>query len=799
MSELFEKSIRTLELPAVLEMLSARAVSEAAREKSRHIMPATDRQEVLRLLDETDAARERLGLYGSPSFSGVKDVSEPLARADRGGMLNTRELLNIAGLLTAARRVYEYDAERKGETTAIDRFFSALHTNKYLEDRIHGAILDEETIADTASAELLDIRRKMRIAASKGRQILQKIISSPSYAKVLQEALITQRDGRFVVPVKAECKGSLPGLVHDISSSGATLFVEPMGVVQANNELKELEAREEKEIERILRELSAQCADAMEYILLDYDMLVHLDMIFARAQLSYTMNASRPEVVRKGAISLKRARHPLLDQAKAVPVTVELGGDYDTLVITGPNTGGKTVTLKTLGLLCLMAQCGLHIPADSGSTVRVFDRILADVGDEQSIEQSLSTFSAHMSNTVEILRQADDDTLILFDELGAGTDPVEGAALAIAIIQHARSKGALIAATTHYAELKTFAMTTAGVENASCEFDVQTLRPTYRLLVGIPGKSNAFAISRRLGLDESVIADAKAQMDSESLRFEDVLAQLEEKRQRLEKAQTEANRLWQQREEDARKARIFREQMEKAKENARAKGEAEAKRIVREAQQKTEEIFAQLDELRKQQTRAANFQQMNDAKAAIRHDLKEAEAVLHSRDEEAEAPAPSRPIAVGDLVELAGVKTAATVLNVNGDGSMLLQAGKMKMTVKAGQVRLLESAEEIEKRKKQATAAQRKNVSPKIQLAARAASELDIRGMETLEAESVVENYIDAAVMAKLGTVTIIHGKGTGALRKAVHEMLKRNRAVKSFRLGRYGEGEAGVTVVELK
>ena len=799
MSELFEKSIRTLELPAVLEMLSAKAVSEAAREKSRHIMPATDRQEVLRLLDETDAARERLGLYGSPSFSGVKDVSEPLARADRGGMLNTRELLNIAGLLTAARRVYEYDAERKGETTAIDRFFSALHTNKYLEDRIHGAILDEETIADTASAELLDIRRKMRIAASKGRQILQKIISSPSYAKVLQEALITQRDGRFVVPVKAECKGSLPGLVHDISSSGATLFVEPMGVVQANNELKELEAREEKEIERILRELSAQCADAMEYILLDYDMLVHLDMIFARAQLSYTMNASRPEVVRKGAISLKRARHPLLDQAKAVPVTVELGGDYDTLVITGPNTGGKTVTLKTLGLLCLMAQCGLHIPADSGSTVRVFDRILADVGDEQSIEQSLSTFSAHMSNTVEILRQADDDSLILFDELGAGTDPVEGAALAIAIIQHARSKGALIAATTHYAELKTFAMTTAGVENASCEFDVQTLRPTYRLLVGIPGKSNAFAISRRLGLDESVIADAKAQMDSESLRFEDVLAQLEEKRQRLEKAQTEANRLWQQREEDARKARIFREQMEKAKENARAKGEAEAKRIVREAQQKTEEIFAQLDELRKQQTRAANFQQMNDAKAAIRHDLKEAEAVLHSRDEEAEAPAPSRPIAVGDLVELAGVKTAATVLNVNGDGSMLLQAGKMKMTVKAGQVRLLESAEEIEKRKKQATAAQRKNVSPKIQLAARAASELDIRGMETLEAESVVENYIDAAVMAKLGTVTIIHGKGTGALRKAVHEMLKRNRAVKSFRLGRYGEGEAGVTVVELK
>ena len=774
MSELFEKSIRTLELPAVLEMLSAKAVSEAAREKSRHIMPATERQEVLRLLDETDAAKERLGLYGSPSFSGVKDVSEPLARADRGGMLNTRELLNIAGLLTAARRVYEYDEERKGEATAIDRFFSALHTNKYLEDRIHGAILDEETIADTASAELTDIRRKMRIAASKGRQILQKIISSPSYAKVLQEALITQRDG---------------------------LFVEPMGVVQANNELKELEAREEKEIERILRELSAQCADAMEYILLDYDMLVHLDMIFARAQLSYTMNASRPEVVRKGAISLKRARHPLLDQAKAVPVTVELGGDYDTLVITGPNTGGKTVTLKTLGLLCLMAQCGLHIPADSGSTVRVFDRILADVGDEQSIEQSLSTFSAHMSNTVEILRQADDDSLILFDELGAGTDPVEGAALAIAIIQDVRGKGALTAATTHYAELKTFAMTTAGVENASCEFDVQTLRPTYRLLIGIPGKSNAFAISRRLGLDESVIENAKAQMDNESVRFEDVLTQLEEKRQRLEKAQSEADRLWRQREEDARKARTFREQMEKARDNARSKGEADARRIVQQAQRQADAVFAELDELRKQQQRQADYQTLNERKSDVKRRLNEAESDLHRHDDTPEPiPAPSRPIAVGDTVELAGVHTGAAVLAVNGDGTLLLQAGKMKMTVKAAQVRLLETAEEVEKKKKQSDAArQRSGPSVQINTAARASAELDIRGLETLEAESVVENYLDAASRSKLGTVTIIHGKGTGALRAAVHQLLKKNRQVKSFRLGRYGEGEAGVTVVELK
>ena len=794
MSELFEKSIRTLELPAVLEKLAAKAVSQAAKDRCLKLTPSTDAEEVLRLLDETDAAKERLGLHGSPSFSGVKDVSAALTRADHGGMLNTRELLDVAGVLTASRRVADYDAQRQGEETVLDRLFTSLHTNKYLEEQIRSAILDEETIADTASSELADIRRKMRLAASKGRQILQRIISSPSYAKVLQEALITQRDGRFVVPVKAECKGSMPGLVHDVSSSGATLFVEPMGVVQANNELKELEAREKKEIDRILRQLSAACAGSMENILWDYDILVHLDVIFARAQLSYQLNASRPEVRRRGGVTLRRARHPLLDQAKAVPITVELGEQFDTLVITGPNTGGKTVTLKTIGLLCLMAQCGLHIPADSGSAVRVFHRVLADVGDEQSIEQSLSTFSAHMSNIVQILREVDDKSLLLFDELGAGTDPVEGAALAIAIIESARSQGALIAATTHYAELKTFAMTTAGVENASCEFDVQTLRPTYRLLIGIPGKSNAFAISRRLGLDESVIQAAQAQMDSDSVRFEDVLTQLEEKRQRLEKAQAEADRLWRQREEDARKARTFREQMEKAKDNARTKGEAEAKRIVRQAQAQADEIFAQLDQLRRQQQKQLSFQELNDAKAAVRHSLNQAQDALHIHDQPQEPVyTPSRPIEVGDLVELPGVKMAASVLAVNNDGTLLLQAGKMKMTVKAQQVRLPEG------QPKKKPAAPASGGSAKLNLQSRAASELDIRGYETLEAESVVENYIDSAVMAKLGTVTIIHGKGTGALRKAVHEMLKRNKAVKSFRLGRYGEGEAGVTVVELK
>ena len=468
MSELFDKSIRTLELPRVLQLLSDQAVSAEAKAKALRIRPETEAEEVLRLLDQTDAARTMIGLHGSPSFSGVKPVGEALDRADRGGSLNTKELLTIADLLTAARRAKEYFNADAVEKTAIDHLFLSLHGNRFLEEKIKRCIPDEDTIADAASAELADIRRHMRAAQAKSRQILQKIISSPTYGKILQETIITQRDGRFVVPVKAEHKGDLPGLVHDISSSGATLFVEPMGVVQANNELIELEAKEQKEIERILAELSAEAAAHREDIQWDYDALVHLDLIFARGQLSYKMDAVRPEVRRDGAIHLRRARHPLLDPKKAVPIDIELGDTFDTLVITGPNTGGKTVSLKTLGLLTLMTQCGLHIPVGDRSAVSVYERVLADIGDEQSIEQNLSTFSAHMTNIVAILAEADRHSLILFDELGAGTDPVEGAALAIAVIQHVRRMGARVAATTHYAELKTFAMTTAGVENASC-------------------------------------------------------------------------------------------------------------------------------------------------------------------------------------------------------------------------------------------------------------------------------------------------------------------------------------------
>ena len=798
MSEQFEKSIRTLELPRVLQLLSEQAVSAEGKARCLRIRPETEAEEALRLLDQTDAARSMIGLRGSPSFSGVKPVAEALDRADRGGSLNTRELLTIADLLTAARRAKEYfSGDDRTEKTAIDHLFLSLHGNRYLEDTIKRSIPDEDTIADAASPELADIRRHMRAAQAKSRQILQKIISSPTYGKILQETIITQRDGRFVVPVKAEHKGDLPGLVHDISSSGATLFVEPMGVVQANNELIELEAKEQQEIERILAELSAQAASHREDIQWDYDTLVHLDVIFARGQLSYRMDGVRPLVRRDGAIHLRKARHPLLDPKTAVPIDIELGGAFDTLVITGPNTGGKTVSLKTLGLLTLMTQCGLHIPVADRSEISVYERVLADIGDEQSIEQSLSTFSAHMVNIVNILKEADRRSLILFDELGAGTDPVEGAALAIAIIQHVRKAGARVAATTHYAELKTFAMTTAGVENASCEFDVETLRPTYRLLIGIPGKSNAFAISKRLGLPDAVIETAKEQMNNDSVRFEDVLTELEAKRQALEKQQLEADRLYRQREEDARKAREFREQMERAKENARSRGEAEAKRILRDARVTADQVFSELAEMRKAQAKAERTMNANEARANLFRQLNEAEDAATRRDARQEPiPKPSRPIRVGDLVEFPGVRQPAEVVSVGKDGTLQLKAGVLKLKAKADEVRLIEDDERAAKKKTPAVTI-RQNADRALR--ASAPRELDIRGLETLEAESVVENFLSAAVMAHLETVTIIHGKGTGALRKAVHAILRRSRAVKDFRLGVYGEGESGVTVVTLK
>ena len=788
----FEKSLHTLELPSVLGMLAQQAVGETAKERALALTPSPDAAEVRRRLQETTAAKTMMTVRGSPSFAGVKDVRPSLSRADLGGALNTRELLDIARVLQCARLVRSYIADDSVGKTSIDYLFHGLHANKFLEEKISTSIVGEDEIADGASPDLATIRRQMRAAAARAREALQKIISSPSYAKALQEPIITMRSDRYVVPVKADHKGAVPGLVHDISASGMTLFVEPMAAVKANNELRELAAKERLEIERILAELSADCAEHKEDIATSYELLVRLDLIFGKAKLTYKLDCQEASMEPKGIV-LRRARHPLLDQATAVPIDLELGENYDTLVITGPNTGGKTVSLKTIGLLSVMHQCGLHIPAADGSNLPVFRNILADIGDEQSIEQSLSTFSAHMTNIVSILADCDERSLLLFDELGAGTDPTEGAALAIAVIEHARRMGAMIAATTHYAELKVYATNEARVQNASCEFDVETLRPTYRLLVGIPGKSNAFAISKRLGLSDEIIEDAKGRVSSDSASFESTIEKLEQTRLLLEKDRNEVALKLRQAEENAKKSAFLKAELEVRLEKADLKSRREAERIIAEARETAEQVFRELDEMKKHLNEEENTQRINEARSELRRRLNQSEENLRRDAPEPEVQqTSSRPIRPGDTVQIKSMGMKAEVISVSPDRVLNLRAGIMNVTAKEDEVLLLEGV----------SAQTRKNVGASSAAQLRSMSiepQIDLRGMEALEAVLAAERYLDSAVMAKLKTVTIIHGKGTGALRTAIQQMLRKNKAVKSFRLGRYGEGESGVTVVELK
>lgn len=791
--DFYEKSLNILELPTVLEMLAAEAVTDGGREACFKLRPSADRLEVKNRLAETSAAKEMMVVRGSPSLSGIKDIRPSLSRADLGGSLNTIELLNIARVLQCARLVKGYTSDDKLGKSCIDHLFAALHANRFLEEKITGSIVGEDEIADSASSELANIRRKIRAASARVRDCLQKIISSPSYAKVLQEPIITMRSDRFVVPVKAECKGAIPGLVHDISASGATLFIEPMAAVKANNELRELAAKEKTEIERILAELSADCASHAEDIASDYSYLITLDGIFARAKLSYKLNGIEPELREKGVV-LRRARHPLLPKDKAVPISLELGEDFDTLIITGPNTGGKTVTLKTIGLLNVMAQCGLHIPADDGSGVPVYRHVLADIGDEQSIEQNLSTFSAHMTNIVHILGECDADSLLLFDELGAGTDPTEGAAIAIAVIEHARKLGADVAATTHYAELKVYATNENGIQNASCEFDVETLSPTYRLLVGVPGKSNAFAISERLGLSKDIIDDAKARIGVQNASFEATIEKLEQTRALLERDRAETAKKLREAEESAKKAAFLRAELSVRLEKADEKARRDAERIISDARRTAEDTFAELDEMRRKMNDDEQAQEVNRARSELRRKLNESQSKVKAKQPEkpAEDKKSARDVRAGDTVEIKSMGVKAEVIDVNPDGTLNLRAGIMNVKLKPDDVYLIEG--HAAKQKKQSvtlagSTAPRAAVSP----------EIDLRGMESIEAVNAAEQYIDSAVMGKLKTVTIIHGKGTGALRAAVQQMLKRNKAVKSYRLGRFGEGESGVTIVELK
>ena len=791
MSELSAKAIEKLELDQVLSLLAQCAGSQEGKAACLALTPTSDLEEVEQLLQETTTASDLCTKKGNPVFSDIHDVSASLERAQRGGALQPVELLRIAGVLRCARNIKSYVSEDDG-VHSLTPLFQALSANKYLEDRIFGAILSEEEIADTASSALADIRRHMRIQAGKIKDSLQKMIASPAYSKFLRDPIITIRQGRYVVPVKSEHKGDVPGLVHDVSATGSTYFVEPMSAVNANNALRELELKEKKEIERILFELSSEAAGFQEAIVRNVSMLVQLDVIFAKAKLGYRMKAWAPKMNEEGRINLRSARHPLIDPKQVVPISVHLGNDFDSMIITGPNTGGKTVTLKTVGLLTLMAQCGLHIPAGDGSELSTFDAILADIGDEQSIAQSLSTFSSHMRTIVQIVEQCDSRTLVLFDELGAGTDPAEGAALAIALIEYCRKMGSRVMATTHYAELKLYAMRTKGVVNASCEFNVETLQPTYKLLIGIPGKSNAFAISRKLGLSEDILEEADRYIGQNDKDFEDVLLQLEQQRQQMEKARLDAEKLRRETEEMKQQSQQYTLQLEKEKEKAMELARKEAQQIIEDARYAANKASEELKSLRKQLTEGGDTTGINQRQSELRKNLNDAESKIRSGQREISRPAPSRAILPGDTVELLKLGTKATVISIEKDGTYQLQAGIMKLTVKADEIYLLENENPYKVKQRPAHSGREMRASA-------FSSEVDLRGMDTVEAICVLQRYLDEAMRSNMTSVRIIHGKGTGALRTAVQQELKKDKHIKSFRLGVYGEGEDGVTIAEFR
>ncbi len=799
---------KALELDKVLELLAKETSCDDAAVLARELTPSADLAEVRRRMADTAAAVMLMARFGSPSFGGARNVANALRRADAGASLSMRELLTIAETLRIIRSLYEWRSHCAGVETCLDDRFNVLTPNKYLEEKINGAILSEEEMADNASPELASIRRKMRAASGRVREQLDKMIRSPVYQKLLQDPIVTIRGGRFVVPVKAEHRGEVAGLVHDTSASGATVFVEPMAVVEANNELRVLVSREEAEIERILSELSAEAGSFADGIIADYEVLVELNLIFAKGRLAYKMKATEPKLTDDGHILLRHARHPLIDPKKAVPIDVELGGEFDTLVITGPNTGGKTVTLKTLGLLSLMAMCGLMPPVDDGSSLSVFREVLADIGDEQSIEQSLSTFSAHMTNLIHILSEAGEGSLVLLDELGAGTDPVEGAALATAILERLREQGARIAATTHYAELKAYAIHTPGVENGSCEFDVATLRPTYRLLVGVPGRSNAFAITERLGMDPTLVDRAREMVSGDNRRLEDVVVSLEERRQNLEKELSEARLMRAKAETAGQRAQAELDELDRLREKELEKARGEARRIVERARAEAQQLMDELDALRKQKNAADFAARAQSAKSQLRSRLRKMdEAIDPVTQRGQENYTLPRPLKAGDTVLIVDIDKKGIVLTPPDDSGMVqVQAGIIKTRVPVGNLRLVQDQEPVSTGKgstrpgraqKPGSSSSARGVISRAQREAR--MEVDLRGMMTDEGILELDRFLDEAVLSGINQVTVIHGKGTGALRAAVQQHLRTHPSVKSFRLGVYGEGENGVTIVELK
>ena len=790
-----KKVAKTLELDKILELLSNEATMLDAKERALSLLPDNNFEGVKTELAKTEAAYIFMSRYSAPSFGTAKNVSGALARADAGATLSIPELLDVAEVLRVIRIIKAWREDCQGlQNTAIDYLFADLFPNKYLEEKISFAIKNSEELNDNASPTLYDIRRKITSKTAKIRDILDKIVHGPS-VKYLQEAIVTQRDGRFVVPVKAECKGSISGIVHDTSSTGSTVFVEPMSVVETNNEIRILRLREGEEIDRILAELSAEAGSFYRSIDLSFAALVELNLIFAKAKLAYKMKAAKANINEKGETFLKNARHPLIHYKSVVPVTVGLGKEYSTLVITGPNTGGKTVTLKTVGLLTLMTMCGLFVPVDDGSSVAIFSQVFADIGDEQSIEQSLSTFSSHMKNIISILEKADDNSLVLFDELCAGTDPVEGAALAKAILIRLAAYGSKVVATTHYPELKAYAIDTAGVENASCEFDVSTLKPTYRLIIGMPGRSNAFAISKKLGLDEGVIEIAKEQVSDEDTRFERVVAALETARKAADAEHQKAAKLRSQLEEAKRKIDAKELETNKAQEKAMEKTRETADTIIETARYKASLLLNELEEMKKTVSAENAAAMAEKARKAYKSTLNELEDTANPVVSKAVQGEAVTELSKGDIVIVADLGRDATVLEVKAD--------KKQAFVMAGAIKMWVGFDNLRYKSKYAPSAEIKKIRRVTGLQSRAtrevSGEIDMRGMASDEAILELDRYIDNALVSGLETIRIIHGKGTGVLRKSVQAHLRGHKAIKSFRLGTFGEGENGVTIAELK
>ena len=790
------KTLKTLEFDKILNKLAGFAKNTEAKEKAEKLVPTENFNGAVQMLDETDAAVSLILKYGSPEIVRIDSISEAQKRLAVGGSLSMSELLNVARILKGTRIMKKYTPEQTG---VLSGYIAELTVQKQLEERITTSIVSEDEMADGASAELATKRRRIRNSSAKIKDTLDSMIRSQHYRKVLQDPIVTVRNNRYVIPVKAEHKGDVRGIVHDMSSSGSTLFIEPETVVNVNNELHELALKEKAEIEKILLEISGEVAELSEEIRMNFDTLIHLDFVFAKAKLALDMKATMPVLTKNGSLLIKRGRHPLIDKAKVVPIDVELGRSFDTIIVTGPNTGGKTVVLKTIGLFTLMAQAGLQIPAADGTEIAVCPDVFADIGDEQSIEQSLSTFSSHMKNIVDISKKVRKGCLVLFDELGAGTDPTEGAALATAIIEEFRSRGAKIAATTHYSELKLYALSTNGVENASCEFDVATLSPTYRLLIGVPGRSNAFAISEKLGLPANIIERSKEMLSKENIRFEDIISRIEDNRVSAEHNFEETEKLRKETESLRAELAAERDKIEKQKDKIYDRAREKAEKIILRAQDDVEKMLEEARALQKERDEKEALRQMQEMRRELGLKLKKNTSPKAKKPSSGKSkPINLNTLKLGASVMILDLGDKGSVISINKkDETAVVQVGIMKITAKAENLALVEEEEgkKPEKYKKQSSGSSHGGGLRRDAVK----SEIDLRGMMLEEAELAADKFLDECSMAGLNSVSIIHGKGTGTLRSGIQIMLRRHPHVKAFRLGKFGEGEDGVTIVELK